>query len=95
MSIKQTCLKDGGDGDAWVEPKEFPQLLANLFYFNKLFQCFEQVDADDDRRIDEKEFIAGLDKLGMRSSDTTQVTLEGVRVPQKWRIGREGHGFMC
>ena len=36
-----------------------------------------------------------FDKLGMRSSDTTQVTLEGVRVPQKWRIGREGHGFMC
>merc|ERR1711998_435334 len=63
-AYKQTCLKDGGDGYAWVEPKEFPQLLANLFYFNKLFQCFEQVDTDDDRRIDEKEFIAGLDKLG-------------------------------
>jgi len=38
---------------------------VNLFYFNKLFQCFEQVDTDDDRRVDEKEFIEGLDRLGM------------------------------
>merc|ERR1711865_500380 len=64
-AYKQACLKEGGDGDAWVEPDEFPRLLVNLFYFNKLFQCFEQVDTDDDRRMDEKEFIEGLDKLGM------------------------------
>merc|ERR1711988_1483177 len=68
-AYKQTCLKEGGDGDAWVEPKEFPQLLVNLFYFNKLFQVFEQVDTDDDRRMDEKEFIAGLGKLGMNLPD--------------------------
>merc|ERR1719272_671323 len=64
-AYKQTCLKEGGDGDAWVEPNEFPQLLLNLFYFNKLFQCFEQVDTDDDRRLDLKEFIKGLGMLGM------------------------------
>merc|ERR1712166_1474279 len=68
-AYKQTCLREGGDGDAWVEPNEFPQLLVNLFYFNKLFQCFEQVDTDDDRRLDEKEFIEGLDRLGMNLSD--------------------------
>ena len=33
-AYKQTCLKDGGDGDAWIEPNELPQLLINLFYFN-------------------------------------------------------------
>jgi len=71
-AYKQTCLKEGGDGDAaWVEPNEFPQLLLNIFYFNKLFQCFEQVDTDDDRRrIDEHEFIRGLGMLGMHVSDT-------------------------
>merc|ERR1712166_29079 len=68
-AYKQTCLKEGGDGDAWVEPDEFPQLLLNLFYFNKLFQCFEQVDTDDDRRMDEKEFMQGIDDLGMSLSD--------------------------
>jgi Ca2+-binding EF-hand superfamily protein len=68
-AYKQTCLREGGDGDAWVEPKEFPQLLVNLFYFNKLFQCFEQVDTDNDRRVDEKEFISSLKRLGMSLSD--------------------------
>jgi citronellyl-CoA dehydrogenase len=35
-----------------------------------------------------------LDKLGMRSSDTAQIFLEGVRVPARYRIGEEGHGFV-
>jgi len=35
-----------------------------------------------------------LDKLGMRSSDTAQIWLEDVRVPQRYRIGEEGAGFL-
>ncbi|MCA8924352.1 MAG: acyl-CoA dehydrogenase family protein [Planctomycetes bacterium] len=35
-----------------------------------------------------------LDKLGMRSSDTAQIFFENVRVPQRYRIGEEGQGFM-
>ena len=34
------------------------------------------------------------DKLGMRSSDTGQIYFDNVRVPQKFRIGEEGMGFM-
>ena len=34
-----------------------------------------------------------LDKLGMRSSDTAQIFLDDVRVPQRYRIGEEGKGF--
>ncbi|MGA0587450.1 acyl-CoA dehydrogenase family protein [Dyella sp. KRB-257] len=34
-----------------------------------------------------------LDKLGMRASDTAQIFFEDVRVPQRYRIGDEGHGF--
>src|SRR5258708_3799084 len=37
---------------------------------------------------------AKIDKLGMRASDTCPVFLEGVRVPQRNRIGEEGMGFM-
>jgi citronellyl-CoA dehydrogenase len=39
-------------------------------------------------------FSQRLDKLGMRSSDTAQVFLDGVRVPQRYRIGEEGAGFL-
>ena len=35
-----------------------------------------------------------LDKLGMRSSETAQVFFDNVRVPQRYRIGGEGTGFM-
>src|SRR5690606_31324738 len=35
-----------------------------------------------------------LDKLGMRSSETAQVFFDNVRVPQRYRIGQEGMGFM-
>ncbi len=35
-----------------------------------------------------------LDKLGMRSSDTAQVFLDNVCVPQRYRIGEEGQGFI-
>jgi citronellyl-CoA dehydrogenase len=35
-----------------------------------------------------------LDKLGMRSSDTAELYLEEVRVPQRYRIGEEGAGFL-
>lgn len=35
-----------------------------------------------------------LKKLGMLSSDTAQIFFEDVRVPQRYRIGAEGTGFM-
>jgi citronellyl-CoA dehydrogenase len=35
-----------------------------------------------------------LHKLGMWSSDTAQIFLDEVRVPQRYRIGDEGAGFM-
>jgi len=39
-------------------------------------------------------FSEPLNKLGMRSSDTAQVFLDNVRVPQANRIGHEGLGFI-
>ncbi|MEN8721230.1 MAG: acyl-CoA dehydrogenase family protein [Oceanococcaceae bacterium] len=35
-----------------------------------------------------------LDKLGMRASDTAIIHFDKVRVPQRYRIGQEGAGFM-
>ncbi len=34
------------------------------------------------------------DKLGMHSSDTASLYFDGVRVPQRYRIGEEGLGFV-
>ena len=35
-----------------------------------------------------------LKKLGMWSSDTAEIYFDDVRVPQRYRIGDEGHGFL-
>ena len=39
-------------------------------------------------------FSERLNKLGMRSSDTAQIFLDDVRVPQRNRVGEEGFGFI-
>jgi Ca2+-binding EF-hand superfamily protein len=67
-AYKKTTLKDG-DGDAWVEKKEFPAFLRNLLYFNCLFDAFDQIDTDDDRRVDFDEFKKGLKVLDMNMDD--------------------------
>ena len=40
------------------------------------------------------EIARKLDKLGMRASDTAQIFFDNVRVPQRYRIGEEGMGFI-
>lgn len=64
-AYKKTTLRDG-DGDSWVEKKEFPALLVNLLYFNALFDAFDGIDTDDDRRVDFEEFKQGLRLLDMK-----------------------------
>ena len=66
-AYKQTTLRDG-DGDSWVERDEFPALLRNLFYFNKLFVVFDDIDTDDDRRLTLDEFKVGCSKVGLKLS---------------------------
>ncbi len=39
-------------------------MLANVFFYNKLFLVFDDIDTGDDRRIDFGEFIRGVSRLG-------------------------------
>eukprot|EP00043_Microstomoeca_roanoka_P008578 m.82579 g.82579 ORF g.82579 m.82579 type:complete len:562 (-) comp14304_c1_seq1:159-1844(-) len=63
-AYKYTTLIDG-DGDEWVEPAEFPALLRNIVYFNKLYDTFDQMDQDGDHRLTLEEFIKALDLIGL------------------------------
>lgn len=67
-AYKHTTLKDG-DGDPWVEKKEFAAFLRNLFFYERLWSIFDELDDNDDRRIDLSEFKAGMAKLGSNMSD--------------------------
>lgn len=97
--LKTTARKDGDDyvingSKMWITNSpsaDFICLLANT--------------SDDKPHVNKSLIIVPmntpgislsphLEKLGMRSSETAQVFFDNVRVPQRYRIGHEGAGFM-
>jgi citronellyl-CoA dehydrogenase len=98
-SIKTRAHRDGGDyvidgGKMWTTngtQADWICLLANTgdgpVHRNKSLICVPMKSKGV--RIARK-----LDKLGMRASDTAQIFFEDVRVPQRYRIGEEGMGFI-
>ncbi|GIQ81586.1 hypothetical protein KIPB_002564 [Kipferlia bialata] len=50
----------------WVVRRQFVPLLRNIFYFNKLFHVFQEMDLDTDRRCTLQEFSTrGVQLLGL------------------------------
>ncbi|OFX00343.1 MAG: acyl-CoA dehydrogenase [Alphaproteobacteria bacterium RIFCSPHIGHO2_12_FULL_63_12] len=104
-SIKTTAKKDGDDyvingGKMWTTngtQADWMCLLANTSddqaHRNKTLICLP-LKEDDGKHRKGVEIARKLKKLGMRSSDTAQFYFEDVRVPQRYRIGEEGAGFM-
>jgi len=98
-SIKTTARKDGEDyvingGKMWTTngtQADWMCLLANTsdgdVHRNKTLICLPM-------KTKGVEIARKLDKLGMRSSDTAQIFFDNVRVPQRYRIGEEGRGFI-
>jgi len=78
-----------GDGDDWVEKKEFKSLLANIFYFNKLFWLFENVDGDKDRRMTYPEFKKLLTVTGCMQKMSEAECQSDFR-----RVDRNGGGII-
>ena len=98
-SIKTTARKDGDDyvingGKMWTTngtQADWMCLLANTSdgpaHRNKSLICVPMKSSG-------VEIARQLDKLGMRASDTAQIFFAAVRVPQRYRIGEEGMGFI-
>ncbi|HEX5513312.1 MAG TPA: acyl-CoA dehydrogenase family protein [Gammaproteobacteria bacterium] len=98
-SIRTTARKDGGDylingGKMWITngtQADFMCLLANTSdgpaHKNKSLIIVPM-------KTKGVTIARKLDKLGMRASDTAQIFFEDVRVPQRYRIGEEGLGFI-
>lgn len=98
-SIRTTARKDGGDyvingGKMWITngtQADFMCMLANTGegepHRNKSLIVVPM-------KTKGVTIARKLDKLGMRASDTAQIFFEDVRVPQRYRIGEEGMGFI-
>ncbi len=97
-AIRTAARRDGGDyvidgGKMWITngtQADWMCLLANTSdgpaHKNKSLICVPM-------QAKGVTVARKLDKLGMRASDTAQIFLEDVRVPQRNRIGEEGAGF--
>merc|ERR1719350_1200493 len=88
MRAYKATIKSG-DGDDWVEKREFKKLLANLFYFNKLFWLFESCDDDKDRRMTYAEFRRLLTLAGNSQNMSEAECQEDFR-----RIDTNGGGIV-
>jgi citronellyl-CoA dehydrogenase len=98
-SVRTTARKDGDDyvingGKMWTTngtQADWICLLANTSegsaHRNKTLICVPM-------KTKGVEIARKLKKVGMNSSDTAQIHFDDVRVPQRWRIGEEGMGFM-
>ena len=97
-SVKTSARKDGGDyvingGKMWTTSgtqADWMCLLANTSdgepHRNKTLMCVPM-------KTKGVEIARKLDKMGMHSSDTAQIHLDDVRIPQRYIIGEEGKGF--
>jgi citronellyl-CoA dehydrogenase len=98
-SIKTRARRDGADyvidgGKMWTTngtQADWMCLLANTgdgpVHRNKSLICIPM-------KTKGVQIARKLDKMGMRASDTAQIFFDGVRVPQRYRIGEEGFGFI-
>src|SRR5580700_6144653 len=98
-SIKTHARKNGDDyvingGKMWTTngtQADWMCLLANTsdgpVHRNKTLICLPM-------KTKGVQIARKLDKLGMRASDTAQIFFDGVRVPQRNRVGEEGMGFI-
>lgn len=99
-SIKTTARKDGGDyvingGKMWTTNGNragFMCLLANTSTENGPHKNKSLIIVPMDAKGVDRS--TKLRKMGFRSSDTAQVFLDDVRVPQGNLIGEEGMGFI-
>ena len=98
-AIKTTAVKDGADyvingSKMWITNSlqaDFLCLLANTSDGKPHSNKSMIIVPTNTPGIS---FSEPLDKLGMRSSETAQVFLDNVRVPQSNLVGAEGMGFM-
>jgi Ca2+-binding EF-hand superfamily protein len=74
----RTTTRDG-DGDDWVQRREFKALLVNVIYFNRAFELFDSIDTGRDQRVDFEEFFAAVGRLGL-GLDRKQALAEFQRI---------------
>ncbi|CAG8653506.1 18264_t:CDS:2 [Racocetra persica] len=62
--------------DGYIERDEFPHLIELLYYFNEVYDLFQKLDKDKDKRVDFEEFKKGYKLLGITRLSNDQIKAE-------------------
>jgi Ca2+-binding EF-hand superfamily protein len=54
---------------SFVHKEQFVGLLRAVFYMNRLWHVFDEIDTDDDRKVSLEEFKLGADDIGLVIED--------------------------
>jgi Ca2+-binding EF-hand superfamily protein len=79
---KTTANSDQGSTDEFVHKEDFQQLINNLFWYNRIYYTFSQIDADGDHRLSKDEFIYSFSLLKLSSSYKAKDVFETIDVNQ-------------
>jgi len=64
-AYKWTLKKEQlSNNDDYIQAREFPALLKNLYFFSTLQKEFEKADTDHDKKISKEEFTTYLTNMG-------------------------------
>jgi Ca2+-binding EF-hand superfamily protein len=67
-ALMRAYMAADSTGDGFINQQEFTRLLHFLSYFINLWQFFEQIDPDGDKRLDAGEFMSGCSVVGVEGS---------------------------
>eukprot|EP00918_Siedleckia_nematoides_P069488 GHVU01151563.1.p1 GENE.GHVU01151563.1~~GHVU01151563.1.p1 ORF type:complete len:191 (-),score=53.26 GHVU01151563.1:303-875(-) len=67
MRAYKHTIRREGNKDEYVQKNEFPALLRNLWFYTQLWKMFDDMDADNDQRVDLEEFTAAAKALKLKN----------------------------
>ena len=83
-------------GDGWLGQREFRQLLRYLVYFNQLWDDFEQIDLQDERKITVASFMQGCSAVGLQiSAEEAQAQFEEMDTEQAGAVPFDDFCTFC
>jgi len=69
-AYKWTLKKEQlSNNDDFIQAREFPALLKNLYFFSTLQREFEKADENNDKQVSKEEFKTYLTNMGFQLSD--------------------------
>ena len=79
---KTTANSTLGSSDEFVHKEDFAELIKNLFWYNRIYYTFHQIDADNDHRLSRDEFVCAFSILQLSASFKATAVFDSIDTNQ-------------